>query len=92
MKAIKNELESFSYDMRNSIEQYGPLERYIDDQTRSTFLEEINQTVKWIYEEGQNASKEVYQQKLDHFKKIGLPIKERHRFYSEIEIYQTQFQ
>jgi len=46
--------------MRNSIEQYGPLERYIDDQTRSTFLEEINQTVKWIYEEGQNAPKEQY--------------------------------
>lgn len=33
-KAIKNELESFSYDMRNSISEYGPLEKYIEPTLR----------------------------------------------------------
>lgn len=68
LKAIRNELESFSYDMRNNIDAYGPYEKYVDEATRNKFLAEINDTVKWIYEDGQTAPKEAYQQRLDHFK------------------------
>jgi len=47
--------------------------------------------VTWLYGEGQTASNDVYKVKLDAFKKIGLPIKERHRFLSEYPVYLTQF-
>jgi hypothetical protein len=33
-KAIKNELESFTYDMKNNIDSYGPYEKYVDEATR----------------------------------------------------------
>lgn len=91
LKAIKNELEGFSYDMKNNIDSYGPYEKYVDESLRQQFLNQLSQTVDWIYGEGQTASIEVYRQKLDAFKKIGIPIKNRYRFHSEIEIYLEQF-
>ena len=77
--------------MRNNIDAYGPLEKYIDDATRKSFLEQINETVDWIYKEGENAANEIFKEKLDHFKKIGNPVKERFRFHSEIDVFFTQF-
>ena len=52
LKKVKNELESYSYEMRNNIDSYGPLEKYVDDETRKTFLQKINETVDWLYGEG----------------------------------------
>lgn len=90
-KATKNELESFLVEMRFNLDNYGPLEKYIDDATRQTFLAEINKAYDWLYGEGQTAPKEQFKEKLDAFKRVGLPIKERHRFYSEIEVFLQQF-
>jgi hypothetical protein len=87
MKAIKNELESFTYDMKNNIDSYGPYEKYVEDNIRQDFLKKLNETVEWIYGEGQTAPKEAFKQRLDEFKKIGVPIKKRYRFHTEIEPY-----
>lgn len=51
-KATKNELESFLVEMRFNLDNYGPLEKYIDDATRQTFLAEINKAYDWLYGEG----------------------------------------
>lgn len=37
-KAVKNELESFTYDMKNNIDSYGPYEKYVDENSRQAFL------------------------------------------------------
>jgi hypothetical protein len=42
--------------MRNSISEYGALERYIDPSIKTSFLDQINETVNWIYGDGQTAS------------------------------------
>lgn len=55
-KAVKNELESFVYDMRNNIQEYGSLEKYIDPAIKGDFLSKLNAAVDWIYGEGQSAS------------------------------------
>lgn len=91
-KATKNELESFLVEMRYNLDNYGPLEKYINPSLREQFLAEINQAYDWLYGEGQTAPKEQFKEKLAAFKKVGLPIKERHRFYSEIEVFLQQFQ
>lgn len=70
--------------MRFNLDSYGPLEKYIDNATRLTFLAEMNAAYDWLYGDGQSANKEQYVEKLEAFKKVGAPIKERHRFYSEI--------
>jgi len=61
--------------MRNNIQEYGNLEKYIDPAVRGDFLNKLNQAVDWIYGEGQSASKDSYKAKLAEFKTVGVPIK-----------------
>lgn len=77
--------------MRNNIQEYGNLEKYVDPATRDQFLSQLNAAVDWIYGDGQSAAKDVYRQKLDDFKKVGLPIKARALFYQEFPIFLDQF-
>ena len=90
-KATKNELESFTYEMKNNIDSYGPYEKYIEEAARVDFLKKLNDTVAWIYGEGQSAPTQQYKQRLEEFRKLGVPIKNRCLFHSEIEVYFTQF-
>ena len=90
-KAIKNELEGYTYDMKNNIDSYGAYEKYVEPVMRTQFLNQLNQTIEWIYGEGQTAPTELYKSKLETFKKFGVPIKNRYRFHSEIEVYLEQF-
>lgn len=90
-KAVKNELEAFLYEMRNNIGDYGPLERYIDPKIKSDYLQKINQAVEWIYGEGQSASKELYRQKLEEFKKVGVPVKQRASLHQDLPLYLEKF-
>lgn len=91
-KAVKNELESFVYDMRNNIQEYGNLEKYIDPSVKGEYLNQLNQAVDWIYGDGQSASKDTYKEKLAQFKKVGLPVKARAAFYEDFPIVVDQLQ
>ena len=51
-KARKNELESFVYDMRSNVQEYGNLEKYIDPKIKDKYLADINHTVEWLYGDG----------------------------------------
>lgn len=77
--------------MRNNIDSYGPLEKYIEPSIRQEFIAKLNQTIDWIYGEGESASKDEYKKRLDEFKKVGLPVKERARFHDEFPVYLEQF-
>lgn len=57
--------------MRNNIIEYGPLEKYVEDSVRRDFLQKINETVDWLYGDGQNAPQEQFLKRLNEFKKIG---------------------
>jgi heat shock protein 4 len=73
--------------MRSKLDSYGTFEKYLDEPTKATFTAEINQVVEWIYGDGENATKEEYLTKLTKFQQIGEPIKQRHFYYSELDIY-----
>ena len=55
-------------------------------------MQKLQETVDWLYGEGQSAPVQAYKDKLNEFKKIGYPVKERYRFHSEIDVYLQQFQ
>jgi hypothetical protein len=92
LKAIKNELESFTYDLKNNIDSYGPYEKYVDPAVREQILPQLQQTVDWIYGDGQAAPAQAFRAKLDEYKKFGIPIKQRFLFHTEFPIYLEQFQ
>ena len=92
LKATKNELESFTYELKNNIDSYGNYENYVDPAIRAELLGKLQQTIDWIYGDGQQAAAQAFKARLEEFKKIGVPIKQRFLFRSEFPIYVEQFQ
>ena len=92
LKELRNNLESYSYEMRNNLQAYGSFEKYLDEPTKKVFLEQINQVVEWIYGEGEVALKSEYEAKMTKFMEIGEPVKQRHFYYSELDVYYAQFE
>lgn len=91
MKALRNGLEAYAYEMRNNLDSYGSFEKYLDEPTRTSFLAELNQVVEWIYGEGESAPKNEYRARLEKFRTIGEPVRNRFNYYSELDIYFEQF-
>lgn len=71
----KNAVESYVYDMRGKLDD--ELQKYITDEAREKFSELLSVTEDWLYEEGENQSKKVYQDKLAELKKLGDPVETR---------------
>ena len=92
VKALKNDLETYCYDMRSKVDSYGNLEKYIDPTVRDGFVKEINEVVDWLYDAGENSTYEEYKKRLDHFKTIGEPVKEREFYWNELPTMLKEFE
>jgi len=77
--------------MKNNISEYGSHEKYIDPAVKGDYLNKLQQTIDWIYGEGQSASNDEYKKRLTEFKVIGNPVKVRARFHDEFPVYNSQF-
>jgi len=84
-KKAKNDLETYSYNMRNNLDSYGSYEKYLEDGMRAEFLKNINETVEWLYGDGANAATADFTQRLEAFRTIGEPAASRYRYYSTVE-------
>ena len=60
-------LEAYSYEMRGNLDAYGTFEKYLDEDTKTKFLAQINEVVEWIYADGQTAPKAEYTKKIQEF-------------------------
>ena len=92
LKEAKYMVESFTYEMKNGIDQYGNFEHYIDPQIKPTFMENLVATEAWIYAEGENAPLEEQRARLEALQSMGLPIKNRWRFKNELPAYIKLYQ
>ena len=81
IKVKRNQLETYVYDMRASLDTIGNMKEYIKEDDRQKFLEMLNNTEEWIYDEGEAAAKDVYVQKLEELEKIGEPVRLRAKFH-----------
>ncbi|KAK4528714.1 hypothetical protein GAYE_SCF63G6659 [Galdieria yellowstonensis] len=74
-----NSLESYVYDMRNNLADFGgPLKDFVLAEHRQRFLEELENIENWIYsDEASSASKSVFQEKLSSMKTKGDAIVQR---------------
>lgn len=78
--------------MRNNLDSYGTLEKYLNDEARAAFLKDISYVVEWIYGDGENATVQEYREWYNKFKAIGDPVKSRYNYYSELEVYYAQWE
>jgi len=83
-KRIRNELESYAYEMKAKLDEYGNLKAYMEPTKRDEILKMIAVDVEWIYAEGETAPIEEYEVKLSAYKTIGQPCIWRFRFYETV--------
>jgi heat shock protein 4 len=74
---MRNELESYVYDMRDKIISDSHLAPYGTSEEKEAFSSALEKTENWLYEEGFDAKKSVYAEKLDGLKKLGNPLQMR---------------
>lgn len=69
---MRNELESYIYDMRDKI--ISELAPYLNEDEKSSFSTALETAENWLYEDGFDATKSVYAEKLSGLQKFGNPI------------------
>ncbi|KAK7153373.1 hypothetical protein R3I93_011318 [Phoxinus phoxinus] len=73
----KNAVEEYVYDLRNKL--CGIYEKYVTENESNQLTIMLEDTENWLYEEGEDQEKEIYQDKLSELKRFGEPIEERYR-------------
>ncbi|KAK5864935.1 hypothetical protein PBY51_016135 [Eleginops maclovinus] len=83
----KNYVEEYVYEMRDKL--HGILEKFVSESDRDALSIKLEDTENWLYEDGEDQSKQVYIDKLNELKKLGQPIQER---YTEAEVRPKAFE
>merc|ERR1712137_1216752 len=73
---MRNDLESYIYDVRDKITMDSSLGAYATDAEKDAFLKK-NDTENWLYEDGFDAKKDVLFGKLTELKALGGPVEKR---------------
>lgn len=74
----KNSLEEYVYDARGKLEDRWA--DFVTDDVKEKFMKALNDNEEWLYtEEGEDATKSQYKERLEALKLIGDPIAHRHR-------------
>jgi len=76
---VRNDLESYIYDARDKISSSSGLSDYASNADKASFTSALEKMENWLYDEGYNATKSVYAEKLGELRAIGDPIEERQR-------------
>ena len=80
LKEMKNNLESYVYEQRNSLDTYGDKAPYIKE-SEKPYIQTLNDTESWLYGDGENATKEQYEDKLTQLRTVGEVIHVRYVFH-----------
>jgi len=68
----KNQVESYCYDMKDKVT--GELEGFATKEDMHKYSSLISSTEEWLYDDGENATKSVYLERLNQLKHLGDPI------------------
>ncbi|PWN41894.1 putative heat shock protein [Ceraceosorus guamensis] len=73
----KNALEEYIYDQRSKLDER--YKAFVQPQEKEQFLAALSEQEEWLYsEEGEDASKSAYVERLEKLQKIGAPIAYRY--------------
>ncbi|XP_055691942.1 heat shock 70 kDa protein 4 isoform X2 [Lutzomyia longipalpis] len=73
----RNALEEYVYEMRDKLQEDGPLSGYVMQMDRENIVNQLNNLENWLYEEGEDCAKDVYISKLSNLRSHIDPIKSR---------------
>ncbi|KAJ2455303.1 adenyl-nucleotide exchange factor sse1 [Coemansia sp. RSA 2336] len=73
----KNNLEEYIYDIRSKVEY--DYSAFIESSEQQAFIGTLSELEDWLYEDGSDATKETYIEKLNGLRATGDPVAERYR-------------
>lgn len=73
----KNALEEYVLELRNKVNNEEDLFHYLPAKDRSDLVARLDETEKWLYDDGEECNRKTYFDKLENLKKQGEPIKQR---------------
>ncbi|XP_044002348.1 heat shock 70 kDa protein 4 isoform X2 [Aphidius gifuensis] len=73
----RNALEEYVYDLRSKINDDSELGTFITDSDKEALSRTLDETENWLYEEGEDCNRQVYQDRLNDLKSQGEPIKQK---------------
>lgn len=73
----RNALEEYVYELRGKLSEGETLHDFVADDQRNRLVNHLDSLEQWIYDEGEDQSRQVYSDKLTELKKEGEPIKQR---------------
>uniref|UniRef100_A0A3Q3A778 Heat shock protein 4 like n=1 Tax=Kryptolebias marmoratus TaxID=37003 RepID=A0A3Q3A778_KRYMA len=73
----KNAVEEYVYELREKL--CGIYQNYITEEDGNRLTLMLEDTENWLYEDGEDQPKQVYEEKLGALKRFGQPIQDRHR-------------
>lgn len=77
----RNALEEYVYDMREKLQEFGPLAAYVIEGDRVNICNQLNDLENWLYEEGEDCDRDTYKNKLSGLHTQTDPIKARCQEY-----------
>ncbi|KAL6584690.1 hypothetical protein OROMI_003979 [Orobanche minor] len=88
-KDKKNAVEAYVYDMRTKVATrsasslHDKYQEFVTESDRDQFISRLQEVENWLYEDGEDETKGVYNAKLEELKKQGDPIEERYKEHTE---------
>ncbi|XP_034934866.1 heat shock 70 kDa protein 4L isoform X2 [Chelonus insularis] len=73
----RNALEEYVYDLRSKIFDDTQLAKFVTDEEREKLSRVLEETENWLYDQGEDCSRQIYSDRLTELKSQGEPIKER---------------
>jgi heat shock protein 4 len=80
-KEKKNAVEAYVYDMRNKV--YDKYNAFVIPEEKDRLISKLQEVEDWLYKDGEDETKGVYISMLEELKKIGDPIEERYKEWTE---------
>lgn len=73
----RNALEEYVYELRGKLSSEDELAPYVLENDREALIRQLDDMENWLYEDGEDCSRQVYQDKLTELKSKGEPIQNR---------------
>lgn len=73
----RNALEEYVYELRGKVSSEEELGQFVPEHERDSLVGYLDEMENWLYEEGEDCNRQVYQDKLSELKSKGEPIQTR---------------
>jgi len=80
----KNAVEEYIYNMREELDE--KYQEYVLEEDKEKFQTLLGDTEDWLYEDGEDLSKQAYVDKLGELTAVGTPIQERHHLHTTLPV------